>query len=717
MAINIARGRKSNTNTTLTTLQQGLAALDGTLTTDLATLTLSGESLAHDTAGLNHFNGALDALEPVIEAVSAMLPHAATMSVEALSAAQTAAAYGALMALNPSETARREILPGTAKNSLHRVISMEGHARSELAVESLDGNCGDHMITSTIMYNMGLCGYNGLVGNLYPMMVMDPSESGFRVMAKLIYVHNGMTHDPSGALANFKRTNLIRAYADHTVLESDGILAVPVYSVASAPLFVDTAITPLRSRTKGNETFQTSYIKTNVEFDLLGLSQTPNEAARGVSDITYALQRDITVSDVLVVIGADTFNFRTVGINTARFSQASQGDAYDMVLTMATSSLMVDVNTTLIDNASAPTEAALVALQAANATGFITLEMSGRTNIHTGKTRVSSVNFKAAKVVDQNGVEIPFTDPLAGNFKTLVDAGVVHGFDLKAFICPRNLSVECIQVLNDCYIEEHYIPHTCTITTKRYINDADQSDVDNLVQLSRVKMENAAATHLLTTVDTLEDLYKAARLEDRPDILGIGRLYVRPTFLKKTLDITTVSSRRAGERRDDIRAMINDALAEVASRLWTTSDLPAARCHLRAGDTSRPTVNIITSTHIGAYVAQTSQYAALSDLFNVVLITVPDRRFDSNDVGKIVITFSNYATDATSEFDPLSWGVLVQAPEVVYNINRPMGRAYVNDIMVSPRWKFIPGLPVAGVLTITGLSVSALGNGPLVSPW
>lgn len=715
MAIQIARGHKSNTNTTLTTLQQGLAALDGTLTNDLAGLTLSGESL--DTSSLHHFNNAVNALEPVIEAVSAMLPHATNMSVESMSAAQTMAAYGALMALDPAATARREILPGTAKSSLHRIIQMEGHARSELAVESLDGNCGDHMITSTILYNMGLCGYNGLVGNLYPLIVMDPSDSGFRVMAKLIYVHNGMTHDPSGALANFKRTNLIRAYADHTVLESDGILAIPVYSAAAAALFVPSTITPLRTRTKNGETFQTSYIKNNVEFDLIGLSQTPNEAARGVADITYALQRDITLSDVLVVMGADTFNFRTVGINSARFTQAIQGDAYDMVLTMSTSSLMVDETTTLIDNVSPPTEAALVALRAAKATGFITLEVSGRTNIHTGKTRVSAINFKAAKVVDQNGTVIPFTDPLAGNFKTLVDSGVVHGFDFRAYICPRNLSVECIQVLNDCYIEEHYIPHTCTITTKRYINDADQTDVDNLVQLSRVKLENAAATHLLNTVDTLEDLYKAARLEDRPDILGIGRLYVRPTFLKKTLDIGTVSSRRAGERRDDIRAMINDALAEVASRLWTTSDLPAARCHLRSGDITRPTVNIITSTHIGAYVAQTSQYAALSDLFHVVLITVADRRFDSNDVGKIIITFSNYGADATSDFDPLSWGALVQAPEVVYNINRPIGRAYVNDIMVSPRWKFIPGLPVAGVLTITNLSVSALGNDPALKPW
>lgn len=720
MPINITRGRNADNLNGQGSISQvlsvGLAGLDGTLTPELTALTLTGEGLAGRDLAL--FGNAIDALDPIIEAVAALLPHATRLSAEALAAGQTSAAYGALLALNPNVSARREIVPSSPRSSLHRIVQMDGHARSELAAESLDSDCGDHMVKNTILYNMSLCGMHGLVGNLYPLMVMDPSESGFRIMAKLIYVHNGISHDPSGALANFKRTNLIRAYADHTVLESDGIAAIPVYTVASAGLFVPPATLALQTREKKGESFQTTYLKDNVEFNMIGLSQTPNEVARGAADITYALQRDISLADVLVSIGTELYNFKLSGINTSRFTQAVQGDAYDMVMSMSTHSLQIDQNSTLVDGATAPTDAAVVAFQALNATAFIKLVASGRTNIHVGTTRVSKIEFSLHRVVDANGVDIPMSDPVVADFKVLVDAGIVEGWKLKAFMCPRNLSVECIQVLNDCYIEEHYIPHTCTITTKRYLEEGDQTDVDNLVHLSRVKMENAAASHLLDTVDNLEDLFKAARLEDRPDILGIGRLYVRPSFLKKTLDMATVSTRRAGERRDDIRAMINDAVAEVASRLYTTADLPAARCHLRPGDASKPVLNVITSVHIGAYISETGQYAAMQDMFTTRLIAIPDRRFDAADVGKIILTFSNYETDAVSEFDPISWGVLVQAPEVVYNVNRPIGRAYVNEVMVSPRWKFISGLPVAAVITVSGLSTAALGGGVGVGqPW
>lgn len=716
MPINISRRRNvAQPTEQYALLQQGLAALDGTLTHDLAAITLTGEAL--DGSDLAQFGNALDALEPIIDTLTSMLPNAAQLTAESISASQTAAAYGALLSLDPTHTANREIVMSSSKGSLHRVIGADGHARSDLTVECLDRNCGDHMITNTILYNIGLCGYNGLVGNLYPLIVMDPSMNGFRILAKLIYVHNGMTHDPSGALANFKRTNLIRAYADHTVLESDGILAIPVWNNGNKGLFVSAATIAPVSRSRKTETFQTSYLKNGVELDLIGISQTPNEVARGVADQTYALQRDISLQDALVTVGADLLNFKLTGLNRSAFTQAAQGETHDMNLVFSTTSLMIDTNTTLVDNVTAPTEAAIVAIQAAGASAFLAMEASGRVNIHTGKFRVTAISISVSKVVDANGVELASSDRMVTDLVALINGAVIEGWNVRAFMCPCNLSVECIQVLNDCYTEEHYIPHTCTLTTKRCLNHGEQTDIDDLIHLSKVKMENSAATHLLNTVADLEDLYKAARLDERPEVLGIGRLYVRPSFLKKTLDMTTVSTRRAGERREDIRAMLNDAIAEVASRLYTTADMPAARCHLRTGDTSKPIVTVTTSLHIGSYLAQSGQFSSMSDVFDVRLITSPDRRFDQNDVGKVVITFSNYASDAATEFDPLSWGAVVTAPEVVYNVNRPIGRAFVNEVLVSPRYKFINGLPVAGVITVTGLSSAALNQPSVGQIW
>ena len=688
-------------------MKLGLSAIDGTLSSDLSKLTLTGE--ANEPSNQHYLTTALNALSPIIDNLTASMPELTSKSVEVISTAQLAAAYGALMALDPRAAAGREIVPSSVRDSMHRVITTEGQARNSLAMECLDVNCGDHMITNSIIYNMGLCGYHGLVGNLYSVMLIDPSESGFRIMAKLLYVHNGLAHDPSGILANFKRSNLIRAYADHTVLEADGILAVPVYTLASAAVFVDPAIIGTETRERKGETFQTSYIKNNAQFDLIGVSQTAGEVARGVADITYSLQRDISYSDVLVTVGADLFNFRLSGINSARFSQAPQGDAYEMVGNLGTDDISLSSATTLVDG-GAPTEAAILALTAAGMTAFIRLEASARVNIHTGSTRVTGVAFRLSKVIDSLNQTVPMTNLTVAALNTLLAASVIEGWKLKAMMCPRNLSIDCLQVLNDCYVEEHYIPHTCTLTTKSYINQNSQTDVDNLVQLSRVKLENSAATHLLNTVAEIEDLYKSARLEERPDVLGVGRLYVRPSFIKKTLDMTTVSSFRAGQRREDLRSMINDSVAEIASRLYTSSDMAAARCHLRPNDSSKPVVAVITSPHIGSYIAQSGQFASVSDSFDLRLITTPDRRFDVGDSGKIVIVFTNYQSDVTEEFDPLSWGTLAQSPETVYNITRPIGRAMVQEIMVSPRFKFIAGSPIAGVITVNGLSSAALNQ-------
>lgn len=715
MAITIKKGadkRTSRTQDNLKVIQTTLASLDGTLSSGISGLALAGENLS--TPEAMQFNNALDALTPVIEQLSSQLPTSKLADLNALSSRQNAAAWGAMMAMNPRETARREIMMPTSRGALHRVVESDGFGVNTLAQECLNTDCGDDMITTSLLFNMNACaGMSGLVGSLYPMMVLDPSMSGFSVVASLIYIHNGMTHDANGALANYKRTNLIRAYADHTVLESGGILAIPVWTATSAAAFVDVATIGTVARTKSGETFQTSYLKNGTELDLIGLSQTPNSLTRGAADQTYSLQKDISVTNVLVTVDGDAIDFNMAGIMSTRFTRSSQGEGTGMVMALETKSISFTPDTLLADG-SPLTGAANLAMQAANATATLRLEASGRADILTGAFRITSLGVTVVKVTDSNGEEIPLASAPAAAFVTAMSTAVVEGWKVRAFICPQNLSVECIQVNSDCYREEHFVPYVCTVSTKRMINDDNTTDLDNLLHLARVRMENSAATHLLDTVDQLEDLYRAARLEERPDVLGIGRLYVRPTFIKKTLDITTVTSRRAGERHEDIRAMINDAISEIASRLYTTSELQAARCHVRPDDEEKPTVNIITSTHIAAYVATTGILATLTNMFNMRMSVTPDRRFDDADVGKIIITFSNYDDERASEFDPLSWGSMVYSPEVVYNVNRPVGKAYINELLVSPRYKAISGLPVAGVITVSGLSQSVIGDS---SPW
>jgi len=714
MTISIGRGDnapRSKTQQALESLRLGISSLDGTLTSDLSRLTISGENI--NSVDASSFNTAVDAISPIIEAFTSDYIDMEQTDIGTISTQQNAAAWGAMLALSPQDTVRRSILPPNPTNNLHKIIGTEGFDTNNLAAECLDSNCGDDMVTSTIMFNMGACqGDTGLVGNLYPMMVIDPSLSGVKISSPLVYIHQGMTHDAQGRLANFQKTNLIRAYQDHTVLESGGVMAIPVWSPPASANFVDSVVIAPTDYTKAGETFQTSYLLDNREVDLIGISQTPNELSRGVADETFALQKDISMSNLAVEFdgNGEIFDFDLKGIPSAAFSAVTTGDSNIMSVAIDTSAIKVGPDTTLINGAAPAADPDITAALAAGYTFYLRLTASGTVDIHRGTFSITANSFTVVKVVDANLVEIDrSTNILADNAANILNNAIFHGWKVKAYMCPQNMSIECIQVNHDCYIEEHYIPYTCTVSTKRPVNVETGTDVDTLLDMVRVKMENTANTHLLESLDVLESMWQSARLEDRPETLGVGRLYVKPMYIGTTIDMGTILTRRAGERHEDIRARINDAITEISSRLYTESNLQAARCHLKAGG-DKPTINIITSPHVATYIANTGTFASLSERFNVKTIVTTDVRFDdSTDASKIVITFSNYDSERVDSIDPLSWAVMAYAPEVVYNVNRPSGRGYVRELMVSPRYKPIGALPVAGVINLLNLSQTVLG--------
>jgi len=584
---------------------------------------------------------------------------------------------------------------------------MDYRGRVSLATEAFDETNNRDAVLFNITYQLGAATQNKFGETIWPTIIMDPTRNAFEVVADILTVFDRVEHKTDVALTDFAKKNLIRAQADPTILKKDANRAIPVYRAQSAAFFVPTADLTPRDTTNGEESFQTSMLRTRTNLNFIGLSQTPLQLAAGAADASYSLDPSINVDYILisVTVGADTdiLKLPVKNLPYTNFTPSAQDNYRKMTLNAHSTSLVINKNTKTA--AGGPLVAlAAVANPANEWTLRLEFRMTGDINLETGFGYIDGRVVGVTTIVDKNNQVLSLTAaPQATVVNALANVDI-EGFEAIPFKTNINRAQQGQFIDMTRYYQYYRVPLRGPITARRPASldvTQDASDVQQLVQATRTMRANEAVTALLDQRDMIKSYYDIRDETNLgPDLLGIGRFYVRATYLSDEVDmLLTVDSLRSAQRMEDVRMGLLNRIRNMVYELWRTSEYSAASEALNGGVVTRPHVVLATDPYISQFLMQTGDPRTIATDFEFEIVDTLDYRMR----GQIAVIFSSMATDRTATVDPLQFGNCLYSTEVAVTANISRGNTYTKETMVQPRYLYIGNCPIMGWLTVTNV--------------
>lgn len=672
-------------------------ARSGPIHSTLAKLALSMESLSSSDT---------QTLSTAVEELSNTLQAAASESQIATSDAQLDAAQAAgLLASDPRAAFTAPVsVPVSSENSI--VVATEGltdgFSKRSAAFEAYDETNNKNAVVYSMAYNMTASRQDEAGEALFPTITVSPDAIGFGVEVRLVQVFDDFKRNISGALDNYNKTNIIRGVKNPNVLKNELTRAVPVHRTESADKFVAAGDVPPSALIIDGESITTAPLKLNKKFSLIALSQTDALLANGAMDVTDSIDPGgLTLRALYAKVGTNVLKFSTKDLPLSQFIAAPQGLHRQMNLMFSTDALLLNKDSKAADGSALGGPLAEVLNQ-----DFIvrlSVGVSGQINVETGDTQVYSAGaMSVVTIKDSDGNTLNHT--VLGAAKTLADAleaGALIGYDLHAYRSNQNRRQRG-QLLDVQYFRQFYtVPFRAPITAMKPVNTdsaGEAGDLAALITATQVRTSNAAIGQLLNTANVLKAFTDTRENGKAPDILGVGRLLVLPTYVDKIINMATaVDSTKSHERSMDVQAVLVNAVRDMSFRLWRDSEYQAAANAIKGGAAGAPTVIIVTDPVLARYIQIDGDLRTAGASFEVKVVATLDERMN----GKIAVTFGDFTN--TSEPNPLHFGNMAWKPELTVVLPISRGGQVSKELTVQPAFLHVTNLPVLGFIQVTGL--------------
>jgi len=703
----------SKTVTAVTSLDRIVESLDNTInksqtvTPQITTSALSLESLRDDQ--LHSLNSATNELSVSLESIAADLGISDRLN-DAQIAAGTAA--GILAGDYKQFLSHTTEFPTVSTESMGVVQSMglaDSVSERSFSLEAYDERENRNAVIYSIAYNMQASRQDEFGETFFPTIVITPDNVGFGITVSLMMVYDGVQRDISGVFSDFKKRNIIRAIADPSVLRKEQTRIIPVVRPQSVANFSDPVlIVPFNIDLEGT-LIQTAPLLPGVKVDLLGISQTTELLNSGVMDQTDSIDPYISLQNLYLSVtdasGAtpvtDVLKINTSNLPLANFTHGVQNNYRVMTLNFQTTSILINLNTLQADGTP------LVALAPIVTTNLIVrleVNITGSVNIETGETNVFANYVAVSTVQDATGNFLDQTALPALPIVTLLNTGTIEGYELQAYRTNMNRRQRGQLIDVTKYTQMYNVPLRSPITTIHPINtdgQTDTSDIQALITATRIRTSNEAVTALINGAVMLRDYIDARDVvSEGPDLLGVGRFYVRPTYYEENIDMNAViNSLTSFQRAQDIQAAIVNKVRDYAYRMYRDSEYKAAADAFAGGIGPVPTVIIGTDPVLARYLEVTGDLRTLGGEFDVRIVSTLDNRV----AGKIFITFGVFDESRNVTPNPLNFGNMAFGPELVLTANISRGGQMSKETVVQPRYLFIQHLPVMTMLTVTNV--------------
>lgn len=534
----------------------------------------------------------------------------------------------------------------------------------------------------------------------FPTVVVPVDQAGYTIATRITRVINDIRRNPDGKPQSLGPKNIVQAVIDATILRNDITHLYPVVRTDSAFAFVDPAdVAPYEVLVDG-QPVTTAPLKIATECSLINISQTDVELAKGIQDVTDALDPAAYLKALYIKIDGEVFRVDTQLLPLAAFNYSVQDNYRDIVLNFKTKRLLFTKDTKTVEGAASTKLAALTDLQVR-----LGLRVSGDYNAQTGNGSLLAGEVRVTQVV-KNGEQLDFAE--AGEGKTAADlftTAAVIGFDLDIRRTNSNLRNRGQLLDNTWRYQTYPLPIGAPISILHPMAQGDANDAAELASLitaARITTSNAAVTALLRARDVLASQVQGfGEVEDdRPALFGAASLFVTPYYSEVEFDATkVVDSLVSHKRAEDVQMGLVNVLRNEIYEGYRTSGYKAAADARAGGPAPTPTVIIGTDPVIARWLMVTGDLRLIGPDFNVKIVSTLDTRMK----GKIFMSFGNF--DGTNQGVPdfLHFGNMGWRPELVMTLPVSRNNQISKELVVQPSFLHVPNLPILIEVTVKNI--------------
>lgn len=650
-----------------------------------------------------------ETLQPILKDLVETLSDGGGLTTEEVTLAAEAGLVGSLLAADPKSLLSQTLQPRQSTEELHVVLLDDNNpiTSRKLHKECFNHVVGDNLQEHSCVFNAGAATGDAVTRLIAPTVLFSPSESGLLCTVEILYIQDDALHDVSGNIIDFKRKSLVHALADPTILGSFSRKAVPIVRTgtnASTDKFVPTAEIAYRQIELDGEAHTTGVLKTGVEVDFIGITQTNAMVAKGAAGVSEALNPVGSVEALYVKLDtAKWLRIPTSIYSSASFRKAPTGMQSAMVMSLDTTVLLQ--GTTKLTNGT-ELKASIPELdEANNANGdlykvYMRIGATGDADINSGTVSVIGTRWKVVSIIDNNGDPIDLAagegaaivTALEGNDTTQTKCRV-QGYDGDFTLANlnhkrRNKLISSIQ-----YREDMYVSFLEPISCPREVGAVrSPSEAKTLIKIIRVLQNNAAIKFLLESSERIDTWTETAMPDQLPDSLGLMRYLVTPTNVTGTVDVAdVVIGLSSAERFADISAVFVNAVRNAIYNMWSESDMAGVWTTM-GKDGEKPRIGIVADQLLVQYLVTLGDDRLLGDMFDVVVVGTPNVTMK----GKIKAFLSRPITN--NKCDCTNLGHMALAPEAVMNLDLPVNGGVENVLSVYPRFRFILTNPVMASL-------------------
>jgi len=587
----------------------------------------------------------------------------------------------------------------------------DGQVDRPISMEAYDERDNRNSQVYSIVYNLLASRQDDFGETFFPTIVVNPNEMGITLTAKIFYAYNDFKRAVTGSLANYARKNIVRAYADASILFNEQTKAVPVFRQTggtddNTDKFVAAALlTPWSMALSNVTTVQTSALAVGKKLDLIGISQTNELLASGIMSPSDTLDTYIRLEKlfVKVVDGAttDVMQFDVSELPGATFTYSPQGNYRKMILNLDSDSLVVTPGTKKVDGAAL---AGLTEFSSNNWSGLMRVSISGNLVLDKGETIVNPGSLELVAARDSVGNLVSAAAPDYVTAAAKISAAEIIGYTLTAYRANSNLRQR--GQLVDSQIEYQPVPvlyrSPISAIMPAIDNSGDNTAVlQTLITTTGIRISNEAVTSLLKAEQSLSSYNPIADASGNiPELFGIGRFYVKPSFFAETINLSlSVDSLKSHERAKDIKAAIVEKMRYYAAEMYRSSEYKAAAMVLTGNIGFKPTIIIGTDPVLYQYIMIDGDLRTLGDQFDVKVVSTLDTRV----TGKIFMSFGVFDAGQNATVNPLNFGNMLWSPEVTAVLPVSRDSQVSTELIVAPRFLHMVNLPIMTVLNVNNL--------------
>lgn len=701
-------GALSKLEETLNTTLRGSASATF-IDTDIAgRVALEGESL-----GVHERDTVQTSFDSIYSALVSLESQDLGKEIQGTSQAALAGAGAMIAAAGVNSVFRRDPSDiGTVPQGATVLHSYLGsYSRQRVATEAYDEKEIRQSVKASIKLNYRASRQNGFGEMLFPTVVLAPDQAGYHMHLEQVNVMREVVRNLSGKYSKyFDRVNLMKAAIDHTILDMNDTLVVPVYmSGVNEDVFVAPSELKLENVNVNGVSVETGALKFGKDFGLLEISQNEALIRAGALSETDALDSAISLDKLFVKVGTDIIRLDNLEyLTTANFVPAPQGDSRAMILNFETQNL--PLNKLTVQHNGSPLSGDLAAIATNEYTVRLKVSVTGRTNLQDSGTMLNAGQLAVSAITDKDGNIVDLTSGAGQTVANAINGGSLLGYCLKARRTNSNQRSRGLMLDISSYSILYVVPLLGPIHTKRPLGigeEYSQADLAHLITATRTFTSNEAVTALFK-IDALLAQYAKARdmgSDLDSEYLGISRRLVTPFHESDTLDISKViASLKSEDRPAQVQATLVNKIRDMVFRAWYVSGLGVAADLFFAGEAPAPIVKIACDPVVARYLQVQGDLRTIGGKFQVQIEASWDKRMKD----KIFIAFGYDTADGETNYHALNFGMMLWKPEVVIAAPIYHQGQTSRQLMVQPSFLHVCNTPILMRLDVTNLEKAAV---------